>query len=188
MNAEQLRHLPRAAASVTGENEFVVIGSQAILGSHPDAPRSLRKSVEGDTYPKNTKKSNRNSYVTGPLQPQRHRLDPRCHLFDLFRGGCGAVNFLAQHSNPALRSLPLPFSFSDFQHLFQSSPSLSSSSFQLFSFSAFSSNFTGRENIFLNGAILGLRKAEIKAKFDEIVDFSGCDRYIDSSASSCCGR
>ncbi len=53
MNAEQLRHLLRAAASVTGENEFVVIGSQAILGSHPDAPRSLRKSVEGDTYPKN---------------------------------------------------------------------------------------------------------------------------------------
>jgi hypothetical protein len=36
-----------------GERVFVVIGSQAILGSHPDAPRSLRKSVEGDTYPKN---------------------------------------------------------------------------------------------------------------------------------------
>ncbi len=53
MNAEQLRHLLRAAASITGENEFVVIGSQAILGSHPDAPRSLRKSVEGDTYQKN---------------------------------------------------------------------------------------------------------------------------------------
>ena len=53
MNADQLRHLLRAAASITGENEFVVIGSQAILGSHPDAPRSLRKSVEGDTYPKN---------------------------------------------------------------------------------------------------------------------------------------
>jgi hypothetical protein len=53
MNAEQLRHILRAAAAVTGESVFVVIGSQAILGSHPDAPRSLRKSVEGDTYPKN---------------------------------------------------------------------------------------------------------------------------------------
>lgn len=51
MNAEQLRHLLRAAASITGEKVFVVIGSQAILASHPDAPRSLRKSVEGDTYP-----------------------------------------------------------------------------------------------------------------------------------------
>ena len=53
MNAGQLRHILRAAASITGEKVFVVIGSQAILGSHPDAPRSLRKSVEGDTYPKN---------------------------------------------------------------------------------------------------------------------------------------
>jgi len=51
MNAEQLRHLLRAAARFTGEREFVVIGSQALLGSHPDAPRSLRKSIEGDTYP-----------------------------------------------------------------------------------------------------------------------------------------
>lgn len=53
MNIEQLRHILRAAAGATGERIFIVIGSQAILGSHPDAPRSLRKSVEGDTYPKN---------------------------------------------------------------------------------------------------------------------------------------
>ena len=52
MNAEQLRHLLRAAAKIIGEKEFTVIGSQSILGSHPDAPRSLRKSIEGDTYPK----------------------------------------------------------------------------------------------------------------------------------------
>lgn len=52
MNADQLRHILRAAASVTGETTFVVIGSQAILGSHPDAPRSLRKSIEGDTFPR----------------------------------------------------------------------------------------------------------------------------------------
>ena len=31
-------------------------------------------------------------------------------------------------------------------------------------------------------AILGMRKAEIKSKFDEIVDFSGCERYIDPSS------
>lgn len=39
---------------------------------------------------------------------------------------------------------------------------------------------TGRENIFLNGAILGMTKAEIRAKFDEIVDFAGVARYIDT--------
>jgi hypothetical protein len=49
MNVEQLRHILRAAAAVTGEKVFVVIGRQAILGSHPDAPRSLRKSIKGYT-------------------------------------------------------------------------------------------------------------------------------------------
>lgn len=44
----------------------------------------------------------------------------------------------------------------------------------------FHPDLTGRENIYLNGAILGMRKAEIKRKFDEIVDFSGVERYIDT--------
>jgi lipopolysaccharide transport system ATP-binding protein len=44
----------------------------------------------------------------------------------------------------------------------------------------FNSELTGRENIYLNGAILGMRKREIEKKFDEIVDFSGCERYIDT--------
>ena len=44
----------------------------------------------------------------------------------------------------------------------------------------FHPELTGRDNIFLNGAILGMRKAEIRAKFDEIVEFSGCQRYIDT--------
>lgn len=39
---------------------------------------------------------------------------------------------------------------------------------------------TGRENIFLNGAILGMTKAEISSKIDEIVEFSGCQMYIDT--------
>ncbi|PWL27231.1 ABC transporter ATP-binding protein [uncultured Roseivirga sp.] len=44
----------------------------------------------------------------------------------------------------------------------------------------FHPELTGRENIFLNGALLGMTKAEIKVKLDEIIDFSGCARYIDT--------
>ncbi len=44
----------------------------------------------------------------------------------------------------------------------------------------FHQELTGRENIYLNGAILGMRKHEIAKKLDEIVDFSGCERYIDT--------
>lgn len=44
----------------------------------------------------------------------------------------------------------------------------------------FHPEMTGRENIFLNGAILGMTRKEISRKFDEIVDFSGVERYIDT--------
>lgn len=44
----------------------------------------------------------------------------------------------------------------------------------------FHPELTGRENIFLNGAILGMRKVEIKKHFDAIVDFAGIERYIDT--------
>ena len=44
----------------------------------------------------------------------------------------------------------------------------------------FHPEMTGRENIYMNGAIMGMTKAEVTRKFDEIVDFSGCERYIDT--------
>jgi lipopolysaccharide transport system ATP-binding protein len=46
--------------------------------------------------------------------------------------------------------------------------------------SGFHGELSGRENIFLNGAILGMKKAEIQRKFDEIVAFSGVEKFIDT--------
>jgi homopolymeric O-antigen transport system ATP-binding protein len=45
----------------------------------------------------------------------------------------------------------------------------------------FHQELTGRENIFLNGAILGMRRAEIREQFDAIVDFSGVERFLDTA-------
>jgi lipopolysaccharide transport system ATP-binding protein len=44
----------------------------------------------------------------------------------------------------------------------------------------FHPELTGRENVYLNGAILGMRKEEVTRKFDEIVDFSGVEKFIDT--------
>lgn len=44
----------------------------------------------------------------------------------------------------------------------------------------FNGELTGRENVYLNGAILGMTKKEITEKLDEIIAFSGCERYIDT--------
>lgn len=44
----------------------------------------------------------------------------------------------------------------------------------------FHAELTGRENIFLNGAILGMHRSEIQRKFDEIVDFSGVEKFLDT--------
>ena len=51
MRRDQLEHVIRAAADVTGEREFIIIGSQAILAQHPDAPEPLLVSREADLYP-----------------------------------------------------------------------------------------------------------------------------------------
>lgn len=48
----------------------------------------------------------------------------------------------------------------------------------------FHEDLTGRENVHVNGAILGMRPAEVKRRFDEIVDFSGVGKFIDSAVKS----
>ena len=52
MKRSDLEHILRASKGITGETEFIVVGSQCILGPHPDAPKILRQSVEADLYPK----------------------------------------------------------------------------------------------------------------------------------------
>jgi hypothetical protein len=49
---EDLYHVVAAAAQIVGEEEFVIVGSQSILGSYPDAPESLLRSQEADIYPR----------------------------------------------------------------------------------------------------------------------------------------
>lgn len=53
MNRNQLEHLIRAASTIAADDELIVIGSQAILGQHPDAPLELLRSMEADIYPRN---------------------------------------------------------------------------------------------------------------------------------------
>jgi hypothetical protein len=52
MRRAELEHIVRAAAAITDSYEIVVIGSQAILGAHPDAPAALLRSNELDVFPK----------------------------------------------------------------------------------------------------------------------------------------
>ncbi len=53
MTRLQLEHLIRAAAQIADDDELIIVGSQAILGAFPDAPASLRVSMEADIYPRN---------------------------------------------------------------------------------------------------------------------------------------
>lgn len=53
MNRAQLEHLIRAAATIADDDEIVIVGSQSVLGQHPDAPAALLVSMEADMYPRN---------------------------------------------------------------------------------------------------------------------------------------
>ena len=53
MKRVELEHLLRASSGTTGEKDFIIIGSQSVLGKHPDAPREFRQSMELDIYARN---------------------------------------------------------------------------------------------------------------------------------------
>lgn len=65
MKRSELEHVIRAASAITLDEEFVIIGSQALLGEHPDAPEQLLVSIEVDIYPR-TKPEN-SSLVDGAI-------------------------------------------------------------------------------------------------------------------------
>lgn len=51
MRREELEHLIRAAAAISGEREIVIVGAAALLGAVPDAPEELRQTLEADLFP-----------------------------------------------------------------------------------------------------------------------------------------
>lgn len=65
MNRAALEHILRAASAITKEREFIVIGSQAILGQYPNAPASLLASIEADVYPRHA--PDRSELVDGAI-------------------------------------------------------------------------------------------------------------------------
>jgi hypothetical protein len=54
MRRDELEHIIRAAAEVSGATDIVIVGSQALLGAYPDRPDSLGFSMEADVYPRNS--------------------------------------------------------------------------------------------------------------------------------------
>ncbi len=53
MTRSELEHLIRAGGAIADDNELIIIGSQSILAQFPQAPPTLRVSMETDLYPKN---------------------------------------------------------------------------------------------------------------------------------------
>ena len=70
MRRHQLEHVIGAAASIVGEDDFIVVGSQAILGQFPDAPDELLRSMEADLYPaRSPEKSSEIDGALGAVHP-----------------------------------------------------------------------------------------------------------------------
>jgi hypothetical protein len=67
MRRYQLEHALRAACEITGERDFVVIGSSALLGSYPDAPPELTVSLEVDLFPRENPQASDQLNVIGEM-------------------------------------------------------------------------------------------------------------------------
>ena len=90
MTRQQLEHIIRAAAEITRQDNLVIIGSQAILGQHPDAPEELLISMEADIYAPDAPEFS--DYIDGALGPDT--------MFDKTHG------YHADGVSPGTASLP----------------------------------------------------------------------------------
>ncbi|USX28134.1 hypothetical protein NHH73_07595 [Oxalobacteraceae bacterium OTU3CINTB1] len=72
MNIEQLRHLLRASAQIVGDDQFIVIGSQSILGKYPNSPAELLWSTEADLIAKNKPRQTDKLESIGELSEFHH--------------------------------------------------------------------------------------------------------------------
>ena len=90
MNRQELEHIIRAAADVTGHKELIIIGSQAILGQYPHAAEELLVSMEADIYAPSAPQMS--DYIDGALGPDT--------LFDQTHG------YHADGVSPSTASLP----------------------------------------------------------------------------------
>ncbi len=70
MTRSELEHVIRAAGAIAADDQIVVIGSQAVLGQFPQAPVSLRASMEADLYPRN--KPERAELIDGAIGEGSH--------------------------------------------------------------------------------------------------------------------
>jgi hypothetical protein len=101
MTRLQLEHIIRAAASLADDQEIVVVGSQSILGAHPNAPAALLVSMEADVYPKNHPE--RSDLVDGSIG----ELSPFHDTFGYYARGVGpetSILPLGWENRPAYRS------------------------------------------------------------------------------------
>jgi len=103
LNRGQLEHVIRAAATIAGDTEIVVIGSQAILGRHPQAPPELLVSTDVDLYPRNFPE--RSDLIEGSIG----ELSPFHETFGYYAQGVGESTAVLPSGWQA-RLVPVPTS------------------------------------------------------------------------------
>lgn len=70
MEMEHLAHVLRAAKAITGETVFTIVGSQAVLAQHPDAPAAMKMSMEVDIFPRS--RPDLSELIDGALGAESH--------------------------------------------------------------------------------------------------------------------
>ena len=86
MHRQQLEHIIRAAAGITGASEFVIVGSQAVLGQFPQAPDELLVSIEADVF--SLRDPADSDLIDGSIDRRRLALSSNLWLLRT-RGQCG---------------------------------------------------------------------------------------------------